>query len=110
MEESLKSLIEVLAQEPTEKEWLEFKRENADAKMIGQDISALANGALLTERNHAYMVWGIDDQSHQIVGTNFSPYEKSIGNQELLSWLHKMLSDNASGKRVVFPDLLNRAK
>lgn len=95
MEESLKSLIEVLAQEPTEKEWLEFKRENADAKMIGQDISALANGALLTERNHAYMVWGIDDQSHQIVGTNFSPYEKSIGNQELLSWLHKMLSDNA---------------
>ena len=95
VEENLKSLIEVLVQEPTEKEWLEFKKENADPKMIGKDISALANGALLTERNHAYMVWGVDDQSHRIVGTNFSPYEKYIGNQELLSWLHKMLSDNA---------------
>lgn len=95
MEENLKSLIDVLVQEPAEKEWLEFKRENADAKMIGKDISALANGALLAERDHAYMVWGVDDQSHQIVGTNFSPYDKSIGDQELLSWLHKMLSDNA---------------
>lgn len=95
MEENLKSLIEVLVQEPAEKEWLEFKRENADAKMIGKDISALANGALLAERDHAYMVWGVDDQSHQIVGTNFSPYDKSIGDQELLSWLHRMLSDNA---------------
>ena len=94
VEENLKSLVEALVQESTETEWLEFKKDNADAKMIGQDISALANGALLTERNRAYMVWGVDDKSHQIVGTTFSPYEKSIGNQELLSWLHHMLSDN----------------
>ena len=63
--------------------------------MIGQDISALANGALLAERPQAYMVWGVDDKTHRIIGTEFSPYAKSMGNQELLSWLLQMLSENA---------------
>lgn len=95
MEENLKSLVEALVQEPTETEWLEFKKDNAEAKMIGQDISALANGALLAERPQAYMVWGVDDKTHRIIGTEFSPYAKSMGNQELLSWLLQMLSENA---------------
>lgn len=41
------------------------------------------------------MVWGVDDETHQIVGTTFSPYKKAKGNQELISWLIGMLSDNA---------------
>lgn len=95
MEENLKSLVEALVQEPTETEWLEFKKDNAEAKMIGQDISALANGALLVERPQAYMVWGVDDKTHRIIGTEFSPYAKSLADQELLSWLLQMLSENA---------------
>ena len=81
MEENLKSLVEALVQEPTETEWLEFKKDNAEAKMIGQDISALANGALLAERPQAYMVWGVDDKTHRIIGTEFSPYAA------LVAWL-----------------------
>ena len=92
MEENVQQLVQALMKESGESEWLEFKKDNADAEMIGKDISALANGALVSQRNHAYMLWGIDDKSHAITGTSFSPYQKSQGNQELLSWLHEMLS------------------
>lgn len=94
MEENLTNLVETFVNNHQEKEWLEFKRDNDNAEMIGKDICALANGAALLERPHAYMIWGIDDQSHQILGTKFSPYEKCRGNQELISWLHEMLSNN----------------
>lgn len=93
MSDQIESLARSLISEK-ECEWLEFKKDNANAKMIGEDISALANGAALLQREQAYMIWGIDDASHNIVGTNFSPYDKFQGNQELISWLHGMLSDN----------------
>ena len=94
MDGNIQQLVEALIKEPGESEWLKYKKDNADAEMIGKDISALANGALVSQHSHAYMLWGIDDKSHAITGTNFSPYQKSQGNQELLSWLHEMLSDN----------------
>lgn len=37
--------------------------------MIGQDISALANSAALYDKQTAYMIWGVDDNSHEIIGT-----------------------------------------
>ena len=39
--------------------------------MIGEDISALANSAALYEKNFAYMIWGVEDITHQIIGTSF---------------------------------------
>ncbi|WP_337932962.1 hypothetical protein [Hallella sp.] len=35
--------------------------------MIGEDISALANSATLNDRDYAYMIWGIDDCTHEII-------------------------------------------
>ena len=65
----LKLVVE-LAKLPRETPWLEFKHNNASPKMIGEDIRALANAATLDERDCAYMVWGVEDDSHEIVGTN----------------------------------------
>lgn len=94
MSDNLESLVRNLIKESKENEWLEFKKDNADAQMIGKDISALANGAALLQRDKAYMLWGIDDSNHSPIGTKFSPYDKFQGNQELISWLHGMLSNN----------------
>ena len=61
--------LDLLVQElccQAEAEWLEFKMGNVDPKMIGQRISALANGACLRDRSKAYLVWGIEDQTHKI--------------------------------------------
>lgn len=63
--------------------------------MIGQDISALANGATLHEKSKAYMLWGIDNDSHEIVGTSYDLQTLKKGNEELENWLRHMLSSNA---------------
>ena len=38
------------------------------------------------------MVWGVDDQSHDIVGTTFRPTATKIGNEELENWLLRLLA------------------
>lgn len=63
--------------------------------MIGRDISALANSAAIHERGCAYMLWGIDDTTHEIVGTDYNLQTLKKGNQELENWLRSLLSHNA---------------
>lgn len=65
-------LVNELRKYPSETPWLEFKCNNYDPQMIGEDISALANSAALHERGCAYMLWGIDDSTHEIVGTDYN--------------------------------------
>ena len=89
-------LIQELRKMPSETSWLEFKHNKYEFDMIGEDISALANSAALYERPHAYMIWGIDDASHEIVGTDHDPLTLKKGGQELESWLRNMLSKNAN--------------
>lgn len=81
---------------PNETEWLEFKENHEDCREIGQDISALANSAAFHNRPCAYKIWGATDDTHELVGTSFNPYQKKAkGNQDLLIWLRTMLSENA---------------
>jgi len=82
---------------PHETEWLEFKTGNNDPERIGQDISALANSAAWLGRDVAYKIWGVDDGSHELIGTTFNPFAaKAKGNQDLLVWLKLMLTPNAN--------------
>lgn len=92
--ENLELLIDELRKYESENYWLEFKHNNYDPDMIGQDISALSNGAAYAEKNCAYMIWGIDDKTHEIVGTNYDQYTLKVGNQEIESWLRNLLSKN----------------
>lgn len=71
--ENLDKLVNELRKLPTETQWLEFKHNNYTPDMIGKDISALANSASLYEKSCAYMLWGIDDETHEIVGTDYGP-------------------------------------
>ena len=63
--------------------------------MIGEDISALANSATLNDRDYAYLIWGVDDGSHEIVGTKVRLQLEKKGEQELENWLRYLLSKNA---------------
>lgn len=92
---NLDKLVNELCKCPNETQWLEFKHNNYDPWMIGKDISALANSAVLCERNCAYMLWGIEDKTHKIIGTKFNFQNLKKGNQELESWLRTSLSQNA---------------
>ena len=69
--ENLDKLVRQLCAYPDETPWLEFKHNNYDPEMIGQDICALANSATLCKKNCAYFIWGIKNDTHEIVGTNY---------------------------------------
>lgn len=69
--ENLDKLISELCKLTNETPWVEFKHNNYDPEMIGRDISALANSATLHEKSCAYMLWGVDDKTHEIVGTKY---------------------------------------
>ncbi len=70
---------------------VEFKHNNADEKVIGKLISALSNSARKDNKPFAYIVWGVEDQTHNPVGTSFDPGLKKIGNQPLQMWLSRHL-------------------
>ena len=93
--ENLNKLVNELRKLPNETQWVEFKHNNYDPVMIGQDISALANSAAMCEKSCAYMLWGIDDTTHEIVGTDYNLQTLKKGKQELENWLRSLLSSNA---------------
>lgn len=62
--------------------------------MIGMDICALSNSAALHEKSCAYMLWGVDDTTHEIVGTDYNLQTLKKGEQELENWLRSLLSKN----------------
>jgi ATP-dependent DNA helicase RecG len=107
----LRALIDKLIAEKTESEWLEFKINKYESQLIGEYLSALSNSACLYGRSHGYLVFGIADKTHDVVGTNFAPTtEKGKGNEGLEPWLARHLSPrvdfkiseyNYDGKHVV---------
>lgn len=84
-------LVNELIRQPAEAPWLEFKQNNNDPDLIGKLVSALSNAARLEGRETAFLVWGVEDGTHRIIGTSFSPQTQKVGNQEFQFWLHKML-------------------
>ena len=90
--EFLVGLVRELCKLGAETEWVEFKVDNAEPQEIGEYLSALANSAALVGKSVAYLVWGVDDRSHAIVGTRFAPEAIKVGNEELESWLLRLLT------------------
>ena len=100
------ALIDQLRAEPAETQCLEFKGNNSDPEMIGKYCSALANAARIDGRELAYIAWGIADETHAVVGTDFNPDAKRVGNQVLQLWLANSLQPSIafSFRTVAHPD------
>lgn len=85
-------LVRELTRLPAETGWVEFKVNNADPEMLGKRISALSNSAALEDQETAYLVWGVADETHEIVGTAFTPSGTKKGNENLEAWVVRMLA------------------
>lgn len=90
-EDQLITLLETLIDLPKETEWFDFKHNNYNHEEIGEYISALSNSATLHGRDRGYVIWGVDDKSHRVLGTNFKPKTAKIGGEELENWLIKLI-------------------
>lgn len=87
----INSIIEEARKYLYEQPWIEFKHNNHDPQEIGEYLSALSNTAALFNQEHAFLIWGIDDETHDIVGTSFIPQETKVGNQGLELWISTQL-------------------
>lgn len=90
--EYLAELVEEFRNLPQETEWLEFKVNNSKPQEVGEYVSALSNSAALHGVPSAYLIWGVEDGSHRVVGTQFSLSGAKISNEELENWLLQRLS------------------
>lgn len=89
--EYLVSLVRELCKLTGESEWVEFKVNVREPEEVGEYISALANSAALVGKAFAYVVWGISDRDHSVVGTSFDPSVARVGNEALENWLLRLL-------------------
>lgn len=90
--EELIELIDELRALPKENEWVEFKKGTATTNdKIGQYLSAISNASCLNNQSFGYLVFGIDNDTHNVVGTNFKLKNKKEGNQELELYLRQYL-------------------
>ena len=96
------SLLRELCQLPKETEWVEFKCNNDNPENIGEYISALANSAALKGKTNAYLVWGVEDETYDVVGTTFKPTQAKKGNEELENWLFRLLDPRIHFRFVEF--------
>lgn len=85
------ALIDELRARPAETPWLEFKGSNADPEGIGKRCSALSNSARIEGKDCAYMLWGIEDGSHAVIGSSFDPDTQKVKGQVLQLWLANSL-------------------
>jgi Predicted transcriptional regulator containing an HTH domain and an uncharacterized domain shared with the mammalian protein Schlafen len=102
-------IINSLCEYDSEREWFEFKENWDQADALGEYISALSNSAAIQGIKSAYFVWGIDNKTHEIVGTNFNS-NKDVNNEPLKHYLARQFNPdinitfediNMEGKKVV---------
>ena len=110
----LLGLVHELCNLPHETDWVEFKVNYREPQAIGKYISALANAAALRGKAHAYMLWGVENGTHAVVGTNFSPASAKKGNEPLETWLLRLLNPRihfrfheviVDGRRIVLLEI-----
>lgn len=93
MDNKKEKLLENLLKVGVENEVIEFKVNNYTHEEIGKRISALSNSANLVNAKNAYIVFGVEDKTRNIVGTTFRPDETKVGgNEQLKFWLARHLS------------------
>ncbi len=100
--EKLRKLLDELRALSRETEWVEFKINNKHPHEIGGNISALANSACLQQKDAGYLVFGIEDKNHDVVGTEFKPHKGKKGNEELENWLARGLEPRIDFKIYEF--------
>ncbi len=87
----LVELVDILRAEEVETEWLEFKSNYVSNSDLGEYISALSNAAALWGRPYAYLIFGIDDKTHEVVGTTYDYRKQKQGNEDLENWLSRLV-------------------
>jgi len=91
-EKEFKTIIADIQASPKECEWVEIKENNSNPEEIGEYVSALANGSAYMGQSKGYLVFGMKDKTHAIIGTTYKPKLEKVNNQEIENWIATQLS------------------
>jgi len=95
-------LIDELILKGKELDWLEFKKGNAtDNQRLGRYMSGLSNAANLANQAFAYLIFGIQDETLEIVGTNFNYHNRKEKGSELDFYIRRNLSPSIGFQHFV---------
>lgn len=103
---SAAEIVNELREYDSEQEWFEFKENWFKANELGEYISALSNSAALAGKKNAYFVWGINDKSHEVVGTSFN-CNQDVNNEPLKHYLARQFRPDIN---FVFEEVLIEEK
>lgn len=107
------SVVQSLIQYNAEEEWFEFKENWFEHHAIGEYISAISNAAALRGKECGYFIWGVNNETHEIVGTTVN-YQKDYNKEPFQHYLARLLIPDlyfsfneieVQGKRVVVLDI-----
>ncbi len=100
------ALLNTLVANPNEQEWLEFKENYWDPDQVGRNCSALANSAILLDKDRAYIVWGVQSQTHNKVGTTVRLKKRKGkgGGENFENWLSRQLRPSLTIEMVDFEE------
>lgn len=91
---NLSKKVQELIAYPTEANWFEFKENWYEPNGIGEYISSLSNAAALEGQENGYLVWGINNDTHEITGTTFD-FRTDVKNEPLEHFLaRQVMPDN----------------
>lgn len=96
----LHNILETLLNLPAETEIVEFKKaENGFGDQeLGQYFSALSNEANLKDKECAWLVFGVENKSHEVIGSNYKNSRPS------LDAMKKAIADQTTG-RITFIEI-----
>lgn len=107
------SVVQSLIQYNAEEEWFEFKENWFEHHAIGEYISTISNAAALRGKESGYFIWGVNNETHEIVGTTVN-YQKDYNKEPFQHYLARLLTPDlyfsfneieVQGKRVVVLDI-----
>ncbi|WP_301666172.1 ATP-binding protein, partial [uncultured Alistipes sp.] len=94
--EELTNILDSLLNLPAETEVVEFKRaeRNFDDRDLGQYFSALSNEANLKGVSRAWLVFGVENHTHEVVGSQYK------NTRPALDAMKKKIADQTTGRHT----------
>lgn len=96
------SLLARLCEMPAESAWIEFKVNNSDLDMIGRWISACANAAILEGKERGFLVFGVENRTHSLLGTTVHLDSLQKGGENFHNWISRMVEPRISMELLDF--------
>lgn len=105
----IETVINDLVGRSDEEEWFDFKSNYIEPRILGEYISALSNVSAVFGKKNGYIIFGIDDKTHELVGTTFK-FNITYKAEPLQNYLARSLSPSIgfsfeelqmNGKRLV---------